>query len=302
MPRAVPRPGLLTLGTVQLGAAYGRIFPSEPPDDAGADAILDAAWTAGIRSFDSAPAYGLAERRLGDWIDRRGHAPHLITKLPALPDREIDAGLTAAAALDASCAALKRSSIDAYLLHRSRDVSRPGLIDVLNAVVRAGRVGAWGLSTYTPEEFARALDLPGLGCIEAPISIFDRRLAQGGLLARAAGQGVQVFARSLFLQGAVFLDAASAPRWLAGLRPALRRLDGLARDTGAPRGALALAAVRDLPAVTTMVVGAQTPEQIREIAVWAAWVAAPATRAALDEIASDIQIEALDPRSWKADG
>ena len=54
------------------GAPLGNLF--EAMEDAQARAVVDAAWTDGCRSFDTAPHYGhgLSERRLGDAL--RGHA------------------------------------------------------------------------------------------------------------------------------------------------------------------------------------------------------------------------------------
>ena len=55
------------LGGAPLGNLFARV------DGADADALLDAAWASGCRSFDTAPHYGhgLSERRLGDAL--RGH-------------------------------------------------------------------------------------------------------------------------------------------------------------------------------------------------------------------------------------
>ena len=52
------------------GAQFGNLFREMP--DADVDAIVDAAWAAGIRYFDTAPHYGLglSERRLGAALRR----------------------------------------------------------------------------------------------------------------------------------------------------------------------------------------------------------------------------------------
>ena len=54
----------IVLGTAQIGLPYGRrksagVIPREH-----AVALLDAAWSAGIRSFDTAEAYGESAARL----------------------------------------------------------------------------------------------------------------------------------------------------------------------------------------------------------------------------------------------
>lgn len=61
------RVSALGLGTTALANMY------EAVDPAAASATLDAAWDAGVRYFDTAPAYGsgLAEQRLGAWLASR---------------------------------------------------------------------------------------------------------------------------------------------------------------------------------------------------------------------------------------
>ncbi|GAG05150.1 unnamed protein product [marine sediment metagenome] len=57
----------LAMGTVQLGMVYGIANYKGMLTDREADRLLDAAWDNGIRSFDSAPECGSAEKRIDDW-------------------------------------------------------------------------------------------------------------------------------------------------------------------------------------------------------------------------------------------
>ncbi len=58
------RVSALGLGTTALANMYEAVDPAD------VGATLDAAWDAGVRYFDTAPAYGsgLAEQRLGEWL------------------------------------------------------------------------------------------------------------------------------------------------------------------------------------------------------------------------------------------
>lgn len=60
---ALGRPGYLTVG-------HGRDFTAASVDElrTRTHAVLDAAWTAGVRYVDAARSYGLAERFLGEWL------------------------------------------------------------------------------------------------------------------------------------------------------------------------------------------------------------------------------------------
>src|ERR1700730_16926050 len=94
-PLAVRRLGRSGVEAAELsfgGAALGNLFT--PVDDEAAAAAVDAAWNGGIRTFDTAPHYGLglSERRLGDALRRRPREEYVIcTKVGRLLERSIPA-------------------------------------------------------------------------------------------------------------------------------------------------------------------------------------------------------------------
>ncbi|RYE77257.1 MAG: aldo/keto reductase, partial [Hyphomicrobiales bacterium] len=61
------------------GAPIG--FPRKTPTEADAHALLQAAWDAGIRYFDTAPLYGsgLSERRIGDFLRSKPRASYVLS-------------------------------------------------------------------------------------------------------------------------------------------------------------------------------------------------------------------------------
>lgn len=63
------------LGTAHLGELYGRV------DEASSNATMDAAWTAGVRFYDTAPWYGrgLSEHRLGGFLRTKPRAEFQVT-------------------------------------------------------------------------------------------------------------------------------------------------------------------------------------------------------------------------------
>ncbi|MFD9740811.1 aldo/keto reductase, partial [Umezawaea sp. NPDC059074] len=63
------------LGTAQLGDLYDTL------DGPSATAIVDTAWDAGVRYFDTAPHYGLglAERRLGAALASRPRDEYVLS-------------------------------------------------------------------------------------------------------------------------------------------------------------------------------------------------------------------------------
>ena len=72
----------LVLGTVQLGLSYG-VDSMPQPTKAESFGILDQAYAAGIRIFDTASAYGSAEEVLGD--PKADYTKELLTAIPHPP-------------------------------------------------------------------------------------------------------------------------------------------------------------------------------------------------------------------------
>ena len=286
----------LTLGTVQLGMPYGVANPGGQPSKAAARAVLDTAWEGGITCLDTARAYGDAEARLGAWLARRPSRPLVISKLPPLPTDSEDIGRIVVGHLDRSLAALGIDSLDGWLVHRAADIARRDVANSLRKLQERGQIGAFGASVYAPEEALAALDVPGLSLIQAPASIFDRRFVRMGVTERCAEAGVTFFARSAFLQGAVFLDPDRLPAHLAPLARPLIRLRATAAEVGRSCGALALGYVRAQPRIDSVVIGAFNPAQVRENL--AAAPLDPALLAALDDVAEGVPENVIDPRRW----
>src|SRR5689334_13595795 len=102
---------------------------------AAAEAILDEAWSRGIRALDTARAYGEAEAVIGRWLRTRKPAPmpFIVSKFPPLP---VDGGADAVGrALDATLRDLGVERIDLYLAHRGADLLEPGIADALAACI-----------------------------------------------------------------------------------------------------------------------------------------------------------------------
>ena len=283
----------LALGTAQLGMDYGVVAPSRAPDDSAARAILDAAWESGITCFDTARLYGDAESRIGAWRAATGHAPLVITKFAKRDDAAAVEG-----DLAASMAALGVTCLDGVLAHGAEYLHMPGVAAALREAVDTGRLGAFGASVYDPDAAARALAVPGVTLLQAPLSAFDRRLVESGALERAAAGGVAVFARGVFLQGLLLSDPDRLSAFFEPAAPALRRFQAIAGAAGLSPAALALASVLAEDGVASVVIGVADADQMRANAQAAGQGVDPA---AIDEARAagrDLPVAMIDPRQW----
>jgi len=294
-------PGRIELGRLGYGAAsVGNLYRAV--DDETAQRILDAAWDAGIRYYDTAPHYGLglSERRLGAMLRRRPRDQFVVStkvgrilvpdpdgasrrdddlfEVPADQKRRWDlseAGLRRS--LEDSLVRLGLDSVDVVYLHV---VERSGQ-DVADAVdtgvaalarmrdeglVRAVGVGTADLTAVERAVRTGAIDLvmlPGrYTLLEAP--------AQDVVLPLCEEFGVGVVNVAVFNSGLLATPEPSRDSHYE-YRPVpadkLARAEELARACRELGVELPTAAVQfglRHPAVVSVVVGADTPAQIRE--------------------------------------
>lgn len=296
----VERLSLLTLGTAQLGLDYGIANTRGRPSQSAAEAILDGAREGGITCLDTARAYGDAETRIGAWMERTGHRFLLVSKLTSLGDlADEDAAQAVRLGATDSCRTLGVERLDGYLTHRTDDLLRPAVADALRALEAEGRIGGFGTSAYTPEHVDRALAVPDLTLIQAPVNALDWRLATSGALERCVARGVSVFARSVFCQGLLFLDPDCVPPYLAPVREVLREFHDLAASSGMTPAALALGVVRSLPGVASIVIGVDSRDQLAaNLAAGAAPTPDLALLEAVRAISRRVDPAIIDPRRW----
>ncbi len=292
----------ITLGTVQFGMPYGKARRTQPPGDHGLVDILDAAMRAGITCLDTARNYGDAETRIGGWLAASEPKPLIVSKLPPIDIGDNDIPDHIEKCLTTSLTALGLERLDGYLIHRAPDLHRPGVVASLQHAVEAGRIGAFGVSVYEPQQLADALAVPGMGLVQLPASLLDQRFADSGLIERCAEQGVVVFARSLFLQGALLLPDDELPEHLLPIKPTLSRLRGLASESGCGLQSLALAGVLLTPGVESGVIGIANCDELEENLAALQSMPGNAVVEQARRIASGIPPHLLDPRRWPAFG
>ncbi|MEK8045021.1 aldo/keto reductase [Ideonella margarita] len=266
---------ILTLGGAQFGLDYGIANEAGRPDDLELGRLLRMAADAGISAIDTARAYGDSEQRLGHWLTGR-HEDRLrvITKLDpldALPQDAHPGHVQAAvdASVLASLRALKRDELDTLLLHRAehRTAWKGMAWQRLIYWRRQGVIGRLGVSVAAPQEAMDALADPEVTVLQCPVNLLDQRWRQPAWLeAIAARPDVVVFARSALLQGLLVLPASRWPE-VPGVDASVL-LDCLDRSVTAlkrrDRLDLALAYVRGLPWVHSVVVGVDQVSQLAE--------------------------------------
>ncbi len=284
----------LVFGTVALGLPYGLppVGASAPVlvDAATAQAALRSAWAAGITTFDTAPAYGVAEERVGAALGADGE---VWTKLPPQV-RDVEAAL---ASIAQSCARLQRPRLALVQWHNwTRALGEDASFRaVWSALADDPRVAGLGASTYGPDDALAAVESGIFRVVQVEWNVLNQRVVTA-ITAAARAQGVRVAVRSVYLQG-LLVTPVVPPRY-AGLAPSIARFQHLAQSWSLSPAALALRAALDHPGIDYVLVGLDRPVQLE--AALAACARPVLTDAQRDElIALDRGDDPLtDPRTW----
>ena len=133
--------------------------------------------------------------------------------------------------------------------------------------------------------------------MQVPVSILDQRLVANGAIAQLAELGVEVQARSVFLQGLIFLPREALPANLAPVGPHLSKVRRIMAECGVDPLHAALSYALNLEGVSTVVVGVTSAAELRAI-IAASERKAP--KMPYEMLALNDEI-ALDPGQWFAD-
>ena len=294
----------LVLGTVQWGQPYGIANQTGQPTERDVAGMLDAARRAGVRSLDTARAYGNSEAVIGRLVGKE-LSWRILTKVdPLVSNDGVASRLEALSRLDASLEssrrALQRDVLDGLLLHRASHRTDAGgaVWERMCELRNAGTVRAIGVSVGSPDEAHRALLDPDVDMIQVAASALDQRLIRAGFFARARERAKEVFVRSVFLQGAALMAPRALPQHLATAAPALSALASIARSAGSSLAALLIAFARDATGCS-LVIGAETARQLAEIID--AWAVPRLPAATLEDVRGavpDLTEEVLNPARW----
>ena len=186
----------LGLGTVQFGQAYGISNIHGKVSRAEAAEILLRAATDNIRILDTAASYGESERVLSS----------LNTGSFRIITKTISAKHGLASVVARARASAEKLKADTLLVHAAADLEHEGLWPALQSLKSEGIFRKIGISAYAADRPAHLAARYEPDVMQLPISLLDQRLVRDNTLATLKNIGVEVHARSIFLQGLLFLE------------------------------------------------------------------------------------------------
>ncbi len=269
-------------------SAWGHV------DDNESIATLERALDLGVNLIDTASTYGAghAEEIVGIAIrDRRESVLVATTCGPLAPGTPYTLGeryLTRESIVqecEASLRRLRTDYIDVYQCH-GPDPQTPisETMSALRLLLEQGKIRVLGLSNYSCEEVAAAMEFGPVHSLQSTFSLLQRRAAED-LLPFCTEHSIAVLARDTLARGLLTGKLTEDSR-ITGVRAAdpeftgaryrrnlerVAKLAGIAVKYGKTVAQLAIHGVIQHPGVTSAVVGAERPSQIVENAGAVGW-------------------------------
>lgn len=207
----------LAIGSAQFGYGYGLTNDAGKVGDREVREILEFAGSLGINTIDTAVAYGDSEATIG----KASQKPwKIVTKLPLVPKDCPNILDWVTGQVHSSLSRLNCNHLYALLLHRPEQLlseTGPALYKSLRFLQAEGLVHKFGISVYNTVEFDKIFQHFHFDIVQAPLNIIDRKLVETGWAKRLNDAGVEIHARSVFLQGLLLLTPEQRPskflRW-----------------------------------------------------------------------------------------
>jgi aryl-alcohol dehydrogenase-like predicted oxidoreductase len=283
----------LALGTAQFGSSYGVSNKMGKLAGAEARAVLDCARSFGIRTLDTAIAYGVSEASLGEL----GVSDfEIVTKLPSLPALGCDVEQWVDSQVKRSLERLGITKLHAVLLHCPEDLigdRGSALNSALDRLVREGLAAKIGISIYEPDQAARIWAKFRPDIVQFPFNILDRRMQTSGWIGKFSEAGVEIHSRSAFLQGLLLMKPDDMPLQFSQWRHLFDRVSDWAKINHLSLVEAALGCAKHQEGIDKVVIGVDCIQQLEEII--GAWhrsvVSTPLELATSDQLL-------IDPTNW----
>jgi aryl-alcohol dehydrogenase-like predicted oxidoreductase len=251
----------LILGTVQFGLPYGinnsigKVSPQE------VERVLIEAYNNGVRTLDTAYAYGNAHQLIGQFHAKYPQSVFdIITKLPKdfNPDdieHQVHQYLRE----------LNIQSIQTLMFHAFEDFERTdnGIVSLLklkNQMI----ISNIGVSIYNNQQFEKAIKNEYIDVVQLPFNLLDNINLRGDLLKKAKQMGKIIHARSVFLQGLFLKDLESSHPVVLSLKSQLAVLKNITLNKKIAMNQLAMLYVLSQNEIDGILIGVDSHQQLNE--------------------------------------
>jgi len=252
------------IGTAQFGMEYGVANKIGQPTQYQVYEIVKYAIDNGCQYFDTAQSYGISETILGKAIAEieTTESIRVVSKLS--PNLQGNSSESIINSVKTSIRKLNVELLHGFLAHRIEATFSDYYIDAVNRLKSEGLILKSGASVYTPDEAKASLENPVVDILQIPLNILDRRWIDEQIIERAEEKNVQLFFRSIFLQGLIFLNQDELKkRKMDWAQPYLHQFHKLAAETTNTPAELAIAIISNISSLGVIIFGVDSLKQLK---------------------------------------
>ncbi|MDE0926435.1 MAG: aldo/keto reductase [Methylophilaceae bacterium] len=288
------------LGTVQFGLDYGVSNQNGIPSSDAVSSILNLASDKNIQVLDTAALYGNSEDILGAALVA-DHPFKIVTKTPHFNKLKIESvdATTLTDRFYESLNKTKQTALYALLIHHADDLLADGGERLMNAMLMlkdAGLVEKIGVSVYNEQQIDQILERFTIDIVQLPVNVLDQRLLANGKLNMLKSLGVEVHARSVFLQGILLMEVNDLPKHFETVRELLTKYHDFLTQNKMTKVQGALSFAKSCVAIDHIILGVSSLPELEELT--GSWRSLADIQLDFSEYACDNAL-ILNPSNWK---
>ena len=255
----------LCLGTAQFGSNYGIANQTGIVKMNDIKKIKQFALSKGIKTIDTAQAYGEGEKRLA----KIGIEEFItLSKLP-VSEPSKNRKNWVIKNVKQSLKILKLKSFHAVFVHNTNYLYDKKGSEIYKGLVEAKKMGLVkhiGVSTYTIDEIKKIiLRFKEISIIMLPYNVFDQRPIKTKILEKLEKLNIEIYSRSVFLQGLLLIDYKKIPKKFNQWIKKFENLDKISKKLKLKKYEICLRYALSNPLIDKVLVGSDNYAQLKKL-------------------------------------
>jgi len=252
----------LILGTVQFGLRYGINNTIGKLTEDQVFELLETAYDLGVRTLDTAEAYGNAHSVISNFHKQSKKRFNIISKYSS---SNFDYSIDLVERIQVHCSNFNVNYLEGYMFHSYNDfkMNINNNPNVLDNIKNSGLVKKIGVSAYSNNEIEDLLNFKNINLIQLPFNLFDNEYQRKEILEKAKKKKIEIHTRSVFLQGLFFKDINTLTNCLLPLKNNLSELSLILKNNNISIESLALNYPLNKTYIDKVLIGVDSLEQLK---------------------------------------
>ena len=252
----------LILGTVQFGLDYGINNTIGKLSEDQVFELLENAYDLGVRTLDTAEAYGNAHSIISNFHKQSKKRFNIISKYSS---SNFDYPIYLVERIQVHCSNFNVNYLEGYMFHSYNDfkININNDPNVLDNIKNSGLVKKIGVSAYSNDEIEDLLNFKNINLIQLPFNLFDNEYQRKEILEKAKKRNIEIHTRSVFLQGLFFKDFNTLTNCLLPLKNNLSELSLILKNNNISIESLALNYPLNKTYIDKVLIGVDSLEQLK---------------------------------------